>query len=332
VTAGAVTGDPEAQVAAALEALRVEPPGAYRWLGRHVDCAADVPGAGRSVVLERLEEDLYRDFYCAGGEPRALPRERSAPAIRAAFRERLADANTATTTWARGWVVTSVHGDAVCVERNGLQVFVRSEDMRLDREPIEPGRRVSIALPADLLGVAPGHYVATGSAGDAGDVDPRAVRVYFHPSADAATELVARLSQRLNRDALPFRLKVLDDPLGFVRCDAAVLLVPRRMFDGIAPALRWVVRDLEAHLQPATPALTKALAPGVALAEDPDWKGESFGAHRCRIIAEAALEVGAGADGPLAAPIDAVRAAFARHGLRLDAPYLNAGSLDDYRL
>ncbi len=329
---GTAAGDPEAQVAAALEALRVEPPWAYRWLGRQVNCAADAHSGGTTVVLERLEEDLYRNFYCTGGEPKPLPVEESAPATRAAFREQLADANTATTTWARGWTVTGLHGRAACVERNGLRLFVRREEIRLDRARIEPGRSVSVALPADLLGIAPGYYVATGRAGDVGDVDPRAVRVYLHPSAEAAAALVARLSERLNRDAIPFRMKVLDDPLAFVRCDAAVLFVPRRMYEAAAPALRSVIQGLEAHLQPATPALTKALAPGVALAEDPDWKGESFGAHRCRIIAEAALEDGAGADGPPDARIDAVRAAFARRGLRLDAPYLNAGSPDDYRL
>jgi hypothetical protein len=332
VTPESAAGDPEAQVVAALEAVRVEPPFAYRWMDKRVDCARDVQRGGRPDLLERLVDDLYRNFYCTGGQPKPLPREQSAYAIRAAFRERLADANTATRTWAHGWTVTDLHADAVCVERNSLRLYVRRGEIRIDSEQIETGRRVSIALPADLLGIAPGYYVATGRAGDVGAMDSQAVRVYMHPSADAAGALVGRLSERLNHDAIPFRLKVLDDPLGFARCDAAVLFVPRLMFDRAAPTLRSVTQEGDVRMQSATPALTKALAPGVALAEDPDWSGESFGAHRCRIIAAAALEDSAGTERPRRPGIDAVRAAFARRGLSLDTPYLNAGSSDVYRL
>jgi hypothetical protein len=327
VTTGA-RDDPEAQVAAALAGLRVAPPRAYWWLGRLVQCAPDIH---EGVFLARLEDDLYRDFYCTGGEPKPLSREQSAPAVRAAFAEQLADANMASKTWAQGWTVTALHGDTACVERNGLHLFARRDEIRCDGGRIAPGLRVSIALPADRLGMSPGFYVATGRTGDVEDTH-EIVRVYLHPTAEAATELVALLSQRLNRAAIPFRLKVVDDPLAFVRCDAAVLFVPRAMFGGARPALRDVVRQLSGRLQPATPALTKALAPGVALAEDPDWMGASFGAHRCRMIAEAVLDEAVGAATPRPARIDAVRTAFARRGLRLEAPYLNAGSSDDYSL
>jgi hypothetical protein len=323
--------DPEAQVAAALDAVRVAPPRAYRWLGKLVQCACDVREGGRSVLLARLEDDLYRDFYCTGGDPIPLSRVQSAPAIRAAFREQLADANTATTTWARGWTVTAIYGDAACVEYNSLRLFVQRDEIRCVRDGIEPGRRVAIAVPADRLGLSPGFYVGMGRAGDVDDAYPHTVRVYLHPRAEAATELVTRLSERLNRDAIPFRLKVVDDPRGFARCDAAVLFIPRAMFDGARPALRAVVRQLASRLQSTTPALTKPLAPGVALAEDPGT-GASFGAHRCRIIAEAVLEEALAAHGPQLAGVDAVRAAFTRRGLRLDAPYLNAGSSDEYQL
>jgi HopA1 effector protein family len=327
----AAARDPEGQVAAALDAVRVSPPRAYRWLGKLVQCARDVREGGRPVLLARLEDDLYRDFYCTGGDPIPLSREQSAPAIRAAFREQLAEANTATMTWARGWTVTAIHGDAACVEYNGLRLFVQRDEIRCMRDGIEPGRRVAVAVPADRLGLSPGFYVAMGRAGDVDDAYPHTVRVYLHPRAEAATELVTRLSERLNRDAIPFRLKVVDDPRAFARCDAAVLFIPHAMFDGARPALRAVVRQLGSRLQSTTPALTKPLAPGVALAEDPGT-GASFGAHRCRIIAEAVLEEALAAHGPRLADVDAVRAAFTRRGLRLDAPYLNAGSSDEYQL
>ena len=69
--------------------------------------------------------------------------------------------------------------------------------------------------------------------------------------------------------------------------------------------------------------MTLPLAPGLAFAEDPGG-GESFGAHRCLLLAEAAVTA---AERGLGAPedrLEVVRERFAEAGTTLDAPYLGS--------
>ena len=88
----------------------------------------------------------------------------------------------------------------------------------------------------------------------------------------------------LNARKLPFHLKVLHSPQLFTRCDAGVLYLPRSAFGAAQPALRDIYAHVETELRSEAPALTKSLAPGLGLAESP--AGESFGLHRCNLIAD----------------------------------------------
>ena len=86
------------------------------------------------------------------------------------------------------------------------------------------------------------------------------------------------------------------------------------------------------HLKPAIPALTKPLAEGLGLAEDPRPAGDSFGMHRCRLLAEAVVRAHERRPGPAQARLEDVEARFGAEGISLDRPYLNPGSADDYAL
>ena len=93
-------------------------------------------------------------------------------------------------------------------------------------------------------------------------------------------------TQRLNGAAVPFFLKVIADPAAFRRADAGMLLVARGDREAVLPAVRALYSRLFGHLEPATPASTKALAPGLGFAQGPG-DGTSFGTSRCMIVAEA---------------------------------------------
>ncbi len=322
--------DPRRQVALALQALEVAPTG-LTWFGRRVARAGD-PGGDRPALVAALADLLYRDFYSAGTAVPSTAIPKSPPAVRAALRERLCVANSGSVTWAPGWRVNSIRDDEVRVERSGLELVVGADELEPGRAVPEVGERVTIALPAELMGISPGYYVATGEAGDGGDVGAEAVRVYFNITTVGAAELVAVVTETLNRRAIPFRMKILDDPLLFSRCDAALIAVPRRLFSSIAEPLRRVIYRIEEYLASPVPVFTKRLCPGVGLAEDPEWKGGSFGAHRCRLVAEGVMDAAHRGEAALEARLQAVEASFAHRGLRLTAPHLNRGSPDAYRL
>jgi hypothetical protein len=84
-------------------------------------------------------------------------------------------------------------------------------------------------------------------------------------------------------------------------------------------------------LEPGTPALTKKLAPGLALAEDPG-RGESFGLTRCQTIAEGIVRAYERGRESLEERQATVEEALAEAGVDPAAPYLNSGSEDTYAL
>jgi hypothetical protein len=81
-------------------------------------------------------------------------------------------------------------------------------------------------------------------------------------------------------------------------------------------------------LEPATPALTRRLAPGLAFAEDPG-PDESYGAQRCRLLAEAAVTAHEHGILDPDGRLGVVRERFADVGASLDRPHLERGSADD---
>jgi hypothetical protein len=189
-----------------------------------------------------------------------------------------------------------------------------------------PGALVSLRFPKSLPDISPGFYMA------AGDTDMRSretVRLYWHVTPEGAVALIHRATSTLNAAGVPFRLKAVDDPVRYTRCDAAVLYIPADRYDAAAPLLSGVYAHVQGYMRSRVPAFTRALAPGLGLAEDPG-DGDSFGLHRCRLLADAlvtAHEHGAHSVEDRAA---AVFERFAAEGLDPDRPYLNPGSPDRY--
>ena len=69
--------------------------------------------------------------------------------------------------------------------------------------------------------------------------------------------------------------------------------------------------------------MTLPLRPGVAFAEDPGG-GESFGSHRCLLIAEAAVTAAEHGIRSLDGRLDLVRTRFVEAGSSLEAPHLGS--------
>jgi hypothetical protein len=156
------------------------------------------------------------------------------------------------------------------------------------------------------------------------------VRFYWNLRSEMAAPLLAALTGRLNGEGVAFRLKVVNDPGRYSRCDAGVLYVGRGDYERVRKVLLEVYPAVSPGLKPATPALTKRLAAGLGLAEDPGPELVSFGMSRCLILADAIIRA---AEQGLRGPeqrLEVVRRRFAEDGLALESPYLNGGSTDSY--
>jgi hypothetical protein len=212
---------------------------------------------------------------------------------------------------------------------------VRNDDVHVvvpvDAGDARVGAQVTLPMPKELLNLSPGFYMAIGDAGPeaAGDGSGGALRLYFNLSPAGAITFLRRASVSLNEARVAFRCKVLNDPSRFTRCDAVVLYVGSRDYGRVRSELEGLYPSLAPFLGAGTPAFTKRLADGVALAEDPGH-GESFGMHRCAVLADAivaAWEEGARTVEQRLATVDR---RFAAAGLDLSAPFLNPGSADGY--
>lgn len=320
-------------VETAFEALRIDGPASFSWWGEPVapqpapevgeQMGADV---ARAYLLDRLRARLYESFYCSG---RAVPhrpdRGAAGPFGASAFIDALSRANHGTGSREAGWTaVRTDDGGRLVVRRGGLSLWVRPEEVHGEAAP---GAAISVRMPPELLRLSPGFYMALGDEGLDGD-EP-VVRHYWHLTPRGGEALVAVGTRLFNEARLPFRLKVLIDPDLYTRCDAGLLYTPKRLRAEVAALLPSLRAALAGHLRRGTPAFTKPLGEGLAVAEDPD-AGESFGMDRCGLLAEAMVRASELGRETAAERLALVEEAFAGRGLDFARPYLNAGSTDDY--
>jgi hypothetical protein len=77
------------------------------------------------------------------------------------------------------------------------------------------------------------------------------------------------------------------------------------------------------------PLCSKRIAPGIGLAEEP-LTGESFGMHRCRLIAEAIIYARQSGRATVEDGWQVLCEHFAERGQSVTQPWLNPGSIDTY--
>jgi hypothetical protein len=321
------------RILAALQALRIEAPTSFTWLGEpgptlppEVGSAMD-PQTALSYLRFTLQGHLYANFYTRGTAAPARGTQDLQPEVGwTPFVDSLSAANSGSGSRDPGWVVEREDEDGrIVVSREGLSLWAQPDDVA--GASAEPGAQVSVRLPKELLRLSPGFYFALGNEEFAAD-EPVA-RMYWHLRSEASPRLIEQLTGSLNRAGLPFRLKVLKHPGSYLRCDAGVLYTQAADFARVRPLVARVHDELRPQLRPETPALTKPLGHGLGLAEEPP-SGESFGMNRCGLLAEGAVRAWELGLTDAAERLGVVEATFAEAGISLDTPFLNAGSPDVY--
>jgi hypothetical protein len=328
------------KVVGAIRAVRIVSPARYSWFGerspelpRHVR-AALTPRSTRAYLLFALRQQLYDDFYCRGAAtPAPFALGGSETRAMGPFAASLAAANAGRGTWEAGWEVSAVVDEqtgAVRVRRDGLELRARPQDCQVSGDAgLAPGVRVRLRMPQGMPATSPGFYLALGDEPLAIAQGETWVRLYWHLTAAGAAPFVARVTRALNAAGLPFRLKVVNDPSRFDRCDPAVLYLRTGDYAAAVEPLQELYAAVAATLRPGIPALTRPLAPGLGLAEDPG-RGESFGQHRCGLLADGLIHARERGAGSVGERLRAVEQRFAAEGIGLEAPYLNRGPRDAY--
>jgi hypothetical protein len=237
-------------------------------------------------------------------------------------------ANVGRAAWDEGWRVDKVLDEGRILTRKGgaARLFLPGEYLThrgLGAGP-EAGKPVSIFLPAGSADMQPGFYHAFGDTASEFEDDERILRFYWNVSAEGAPQLMEAITSDFNRFQVPFHFKCGTRAAHYPRRDAAVLYLHQRYYAIAALLVERVYVQLRAWLYAGTPLFARRLADGLGFAEDP---GDSFGKHRCKILAEA---MAATLGKPAEERLQEVRRQFERHGLSLDRTWLNPGSVDCY--
>ena len=276
------------QFKAAVQAVGFLNETQFTWFGTPSDALhsavrrALTPETARRFLRHQLRQTLYSQFYTKG-----VPAPHSGEAEWAredpGFVAELAAANRGKGSIERGWTARGVRAGRVVVERQGLTLEVPPDAcVPLVSEPLASAVQISLSVPSTRPNLSPGYFLVTGDApisqGDG------LLRLYWHLTPGGAARWIQSATAALNGRNLPFHLKVLQSPQLFTRCDAGVLYLSQSAFAAAIPALADIYADVEAELRSEAPAFTKSLAPGIGLAESPG--DESFGLHRCHLIAD----------------------------------------------
>ncbi|HET7231936.1 MAG TPA: T3SS effector HopA1 family protein [Longimicrobium sp.] len=309
---------------AAVEAVRVESPTGFRFLGRwHELPPPPSAEAATPALLESLAGALYSGLYV---RPRPAPG--ADPAAAWELGAALSAANTGHGTWEPGWTVAGVEPNGtVAVRRDGVTYYAPAHGVRTDGPPA-PGGPCRVRVGKELRHLLPGFYFAYGDA--PGDGRP-VVRLYWNLLPSAAVPFLACVTSRLNEAGLPFRAKVPSDPSGYGRADGGVLYLERADWPRARAVVARVHAEVAAGLDPAVPLFTLRLRDGLGVAEDPG-PGRSFGQVRCALAARGAWAAWNEGAEEGEERVRVMAAVFRAAGIDPARPYLEPGGEDVYRL
>jgi hypothetical protein len=328
--------DSRKQIEKAIEAVVLHSPTSYWWCGKQSPQLSPKvkrlfsAETTRNYLLFTLQLQLYSDFYCRGFVAPATEAQVGLPLVaRTPFVEELSDANSGHGHDENGWRVRTLMRDKVLVEKEGLNLWARTQDCVVPTgEVLKTGLRLSLRFAKERVGLSPGFYMACGEAQNEETSDD-IVRLYWDLTPDGAVLFMKEATRRLNRHLLPFKLKVLNDRNAYSRCDAVVVYIHKSNYSDVARILGVIHQDVAIHLKQRTPVFTKVLAPGVGLAEDPIQE-LSFGEHRCGLLADGIIRAFEQGKKSLQERFQVIVERFAEDGIDLEKPFLNPGSRDNY--
>jgi HopA1 effector protein family len=326
------------QVESLLNAVTVHSSSAYTWMGNlspqlyySKTRGIFAPQVTRGYLLYNLQCRLYRDFYCCG-----FPRH-SEQAVKETenwgitpFSKQLSAANAGSGYCSEGWEISSVNRSQVIVCRAGLKLWVHPRDCVISRGvSLQPGMLVAVRFPKEFLNISPGFYMAMGNKELLRHPGQIVARLYFNITADGAISFMRKVTSVLDDTEIAFTLKIISDPTQFNRCDSAVLYIYKTDYGIVSELIAGIYPGISRYLKNGEPAFTKRLARGLCLAEDPG-ENESFGSHRCRVLAEALVRGFERRKESLQERIKIVRQCFEEHDIDFYKPFLTPPYVDDY--
>lgn len=290
----------------------------------------------RQRLVLSLRDTLYTHCYARPiSGPTVTTQPQSSPAPDPDLIRRLSAANHGRDAWLTGWCVQEVgsNGTIVITRDRWRRIAQVGEYAMTFSEDLQPrvGCGVTFCHRKESLTLQEGVYCAIGNVLPEPEDEINVLRIYFHASQESAVPIFDMMTTELNAMRVPFTLKCMTRDEDQDRSDATVLYLPASQYHRFAGLLSDLSVFPLACLKPGVPLFTKPLHTGIGLAESPST-GESFGIHRCRLVAEGIAAAWISGSQDAVARFRSTEHRFLSEGLSLTHPYLNPGSEDVYVL
>jgi HopA1 effector protein family len=226
-------------------------------------------------------------------------------------------------------VLQKKENQILVVEKDELLLHIQSnKHLKNSEESIKLGDKIAVLMPKNQIEYS--WYIAVGDGGLARD---KIVNIYFNFTSEGALFVMESLTKDLNQLEIPFQFKVINDSEKYTSYDSGVLQFNKQDYSIVINKLQNIYDKYQSYFQDETPMLTKTLAKGLSLAEEPTYKfseQEDFGMNRCRIIANALIDAWEHGDNSKEVKMAAIRQHFSRLGIVMESSYLNPDSKDIY--
>lgn len=194
-------------------------------------------------------------------------------------------ARTARATWLEpGFTVTERTADGAFVSNGHIRLWVADQRSLTPHDAVT-GEHVSVRVPCAREAALAGFFTVVSRKGRL-EPDAPHLKLYLNVTPGGAIALMEGLVTSPALARARFEAKTANDPEHFGRRDTALLYVDPRDVARVVAWLRAFAARRPRALRDGVPPLTLELFRGVAIAESPTMSDESFGAHRCRLIAE----------------------------------------------
>lgn len=155
------------------------------------------------------------------------------------------------------------------------------------------------------------------------------VDLYFACGPAGQPQVIERLIEVLG-EKIPYQIRCPVDRGRALRPEGISLSLPGAVFRTLAGRFGHAHRSVLPALRASSPMLTRPLAHGVSIAEQPP--GASFGRSRARVLGYGMWPSWKDGERDETALASAALGALLREGIALEAPYRNPGSTADYTL